>query len=739
MSRYTAVSRTALGSAIALALAACGSESSDPATSTEQTADTSANETAATVTPGEGDIGGVVSGPDGPEAGVWVIAETDDLPTRFVRIVVTDEQGRYLIPDLPEADYRVWVRGYGLVDSEKLAISPGQSLDHTAVPAPDAAAAAEYYPAGYWYSLLEIPEADEFPGTGPDGNGIAEDVRHQAEFIRSVTNGGCVVCHQMGNKATREIPEMFSGFDSTEEAWHRRVRSGQAGGFMMSILGRMGEQRTMEMYADWTDRIADGALPPVPERPQGTERNVVITQWDWADPTAYLHDLVSTDRRDPTVNAYGKIYGALENSADYLPVLDPVEHSTEEVPVFPLDPEYDPEPSPPMEPSPYWGDEPIWDSATTVHNPMMDEDGRVWITARVRDPGDNPDFCREGSDHPSAQVFPLTRSGRHLGVYDPEADEYTPIDTCFSTHHLMFAEDDNNTLWTSGGGQVIGWLDAEQFLATGDAEASQGWTPFILDTNGNGRRDADYVGPDDEVDPERDKRINSGFYAVSPAPDGSIWGSNLGYPGAVVRVVPGDNPSETALTEYYELPVDENGDPIEGFSPRGMDIDRDGVAWAALASGHMASFDRRLCEGPLNGPEATGQHCPEGWRFHTEPLPQFSNLDTPGSSEGSYYTWVDQFNTLGLGENTPINTGNQSGALLVLDDGGEWVRLTVPYPLGFYTKWLDGRIDDPDAGWKGRGLWATISSRAPFHMEGENTDITSKVYHFQMRPDPLAQ
>ena len=120
-----------------------------------------------------------------------------------------------------------------------------------------------------------------------------------------------------------------------------------------------------------------------------------------------------------------------------------------------------------------------------------------------------------------------------------------------------------------------------------------------------------------------------------------------------------------------------------------------------------------------------------------EPLPQFKNLSQPGSSEGSYYTWVDQHNTFGLGANTPINTGNQSGALLVLDDG-EWVRLTVPYPLGFYTKWLDGRIDDAAAGWKGRGLWATLSSRAPFHMEtGPGT--TSKVYHFQMRPDPLAR
>src|SRR5262252_4034500 len=63
------------------------------------------------------DIGGVVTGPNGPEAGVWVIAETSDLPTKFAKMVVTDDQGRYVIPDLPSANYQVWVRGYGLVDS----------------------------------------------------------------------------------------------------------------------------------------------------------------------------------------------------------------------------------------------------------------------------------------------------------------------------------------------------------------------------------------------------------------------------------------------------------------------------------------------------------------------------------------------------------------------------------------------------------------------------------------------
>lgn len=545
-----------------------------------------------------------------------------------------------------------------------------------------------------------------------------------------------MACHQLGGIGTREIPESLGTFASSEEAWERRLQSGQAGASMIGGIQNLGRDGVLKMFADWTDRIADGETPEIPPRPQGLERNVVITQWDWADPKAYLHDVVSTDRRNPTLNANGPVYGALEASADYLPVLDPSSHEASQVPLTVRDPNTPLASGPQVAASsPYWGDEPIWNSQANVHNPMFDEKGKVWITAAVR-AFENPSFCLEGSDHPSAKAFPVNRSFRHLGVYDPKTKEYKHISTCFSTHHLMFAEDENNTLWTSGGGQVIGWLDTKMYEETGDEEASQGWTPLILDTNGNGKRDA-YVEPNEPVDPNKDKRISKGLYAVSPAPDGSVWGSSLGYPGAVIRLEPGPNPVETALVEYYELPLDESGNPVEGYSPRGMDVDRNGVAWVALASGHMASFDRRKCNGPLNGPNATGQHCPEGWTFYTEPLPQLKGLDESGSAESSYYTWVDQFNTLGLGENIPINTGNGSEGLLVLKDG-EWVVLRVPYPLGFYTKWMDGRIDDPEAGWKGRGIWATISTRAPFHMEG-GKGTTSKVYKFQMRPDPLAR
>ena len=680
------------------------------------------------------DIGGVVSGPKGPEAGVWVIAETTSLPTRFVRIVVTDDRGRYLVPDLPKASYSVWVRGYGLVDSAKVQASPGQQLNLTATVAPDPRAAAQYYPAGYWFSLIKVPDKAEFPGTGPSGNGISPNVKNQAEWLRTMKSGTCWSCHALGTKATRELPEAFHDM-KTLEGWQRRVVSGQAGPDMMRGINQLGAQRAFAMFADWTDRIKGGEVPPAPPRPQGLERNVVITEWDWADPKAYLHDEVSTDRRDPTRNANGLIYGALELSADYLPVLDPVHNTASRVPLTVRDPATPPTSPAMIQPSAYWGDEPIWTSKNNVHNPMFDEQGRVWITSAVRAP-ENPAFCKAGSDHPSAKLYPLNTSGRQLAMYDPKTKAITHISTCFGTHHLMFANDANNTLWTSGGGQVVGWLNTRMFEATHDEAKSQGWTALVIDTNGNGKRDP-YVEPGQPADPAKDTRFAGAFYSVAPAADGSVWGSVLGSPGAAVRLVPGSNPPETALAEVYEPPFNNPDAKVQGFSPRGMDIDRDGVVWAALASGHLASFDRRKCKGPLNGPKATGQHCPEGWTLYPEPLPQLKGVTDPGSAGASYYTWVDQFDAFGLGPNTPINTGNAAEGLLALKNG-QWVVLRVPYPLGYYAKWMDGRIDDAKAGWKGRGLYSTVSTRAPFHMEtGKGT--TSKVIRFQMRPDPLAK
>jgi hypothetical protein len=682
---------------------------------------------------GNNDLGGVVTGPNGPEAGVWVIAETTDLPTKFAKIVVTDDRGRYVMPDLPIANYRVWVRGYGLVDSPAVQTTPGKSLNLNAVVAPNGAAAAEYYPAVYWYSMLKIPDKSEFPGTGAQGNGMPENLKSQAEWLNVVKTNGCITCHQLGNKATRTIPLAFGDFKTSVEAWERRILSGQAMTQMVNAMGRIDAPRGFKLFADWTDRIAAGELPESrPSRPQGVERNVVITLWDWSTPKAYLHDEVSTDKRNPTINANGKLYGAPEESTDVVPILDPVRHTASEVKHPVRDPKTPSSKNNPMEPSPYWGEERIWDSQTSMHNPMFDEKGRVWFTARVRPP-DNPDFCKKGSDHPSAKLTPIESSNRHLSMYDPTTDKFTLISTCFPTHHLVFAEDANNTLWTSAGGPgsgVIGWLNRRMFGETGDEEKSQGWTALILDTNGNGQRD-EYVEPNQPVDPTKDKRITGGYYGIAVSPvDGTIWGTVQSFPGYVIRLNPGPNPPATALAEVFEP-------PFPGYGPRGGDIDRNGVFWASLSSGHLASFDRRKCKGPLNGPNATGKHCPEGWTLYPLPGPQFANVPDSGSVESSYYTWVDQFDTFGLGKNVPIATGNLNEALLALVDG-KFVNLRVPYPMGFFSKWMDGRIDDPNAGWKGKALWATFSTRAPFHLEG-GKGTTSKVLKFQLRPDPLAQ
>jgi len=509
----------------------------------------------------------------------------------------------------------------------------------------------------------------------------------------------------------------------------------------------------LRRLAEWTDRIRAGELPAsVPARPHGVERNLVVTVYDWLSPKYYIHDLIVTDRRKPTVNAFGPIYGAAELSTDNLPVLDPVKiaKTTMRVPIRDQDAPSSALANPVVAPSPYFGAEQVWDSRVNAHNPMMDQDGRVYFTAQVRSPKNPPAYCAAASGHPSAKAYPLTRTpdgfvqnSRQVTVYDPKTKQFTFIDTCFGTHHLNFAEDADHTLWLSNNLQnelaIVGWVNTKMFWATGDAGKSQSWTPLVVDSNGNGKRDA-YVEPNQPEDPAKDKRVGLGFYGIAYSPaDGTIWGSNIGHPGYVLRLQLGANPPDTALAEVYKVPP-------PGYGMRGFDIDRLGVAWVALASGHIASFDRRKCTGRLNGPGAAeGNLCPEGWTFYPLPGPSFAGRD--GAAEAPYYTWVDQHDILGLGSNTPIGTGNFSDSLHALTYG-KVVQLRVPYPMGFFAKGVDGRIDDPNGGWKRRGLWVTSGNRTPMHIEGVDAPTAGApgktlssplVVHFQLRPDPLAR
>ena len=297
--------------------------------------------------------------------------------------------------------------------------------------------------------------------------------------------------------------------------------------------------------------------------------------------------------------------------------------------------------------------------------------------------------------------------------------------------------DANRTLWTSSGGagDVVGWLNTKKFDETHDEKASQGWTPIVIDTAGTGKP-APWTDPGKPQEPGKDMRLSVSLYAISPAADGTIWGSVREFPGRIIHIKPGAEPPMTTLSEVYNTPWNESDPAKRGFGPRGMDIDSQNVVWAPLSSGQLASFDVRKCKGPLNGPDATGDQCPEGWTLYPFPGPQFKGVEEQGSAEASYYTWVDRHDTLGLGADTPMATGNENESILAFVKG-QWVNMRVPYPMGFYAKGLDGRIDDPQAGWKGRGLWTTTGTRAPFHMEtGKGT--LPKVVHIQMRPDPLA-
>ena len=279
----------------------------------------------------EGYISGVVESSAGREAGVWVIAETEELETKFVKIVVTDDNGRFVLPELPDVTYDVWVRGYGLVDSDKVQLSPtSDEVSLTGVVAPDERAAAEYYPGNYWYSLIEPPAAHEFPGTGPDGNGISENLQSQAAWV-DIMKQGCQLCHQLGNTATRVVQQR-DDFDSTLEAWDHRVQTGQRGTSMNGTMNRFGRQRALEMFADWTDRIAAGETPPRPPRPKGVERNLVVTLWDWGKDSAFIHDEITTDKRNPTVNGYGPVYGVSAGHGS-LTVVDPIANTAVELPI----------------------------------------------------------------------------------------------------------------------------------------------------------------------------------------------------------------------------------------------------------------------------------------------------------------------------------------------------------------------------------------------------------------------
>ena len=728
-----------------------------------------------------GSISGVVQGQQGPEAGVWVIAETSDLPTNFIKIIVTDDQGRFVVPELPPASYSVWVRGYGLVDSARTTLRPGaRSVTLRVAAASTPREAAKVYPGNYWLSLMAPPASASFPGTGVQGNGFGPTMLTQNHWINTLKSG-CNFCHQLGNQLTRSLDHVYkedSSVKTSTQAWDRRLKGGVRGAAMYGTLGTMGTPGTLAALSGWTDRIAGGEVPPTPPRPRGVERNVVVTLWDVGDDHSFMHDEVATDKNHPTVNAGGPVY-AVSAGHGQLVVLNPRENTTVAMDIPTRAPK-DQVPSrfqAPTAPSLHWGNEHLWANPpynpADPHNPMIDSRGRVWTTSKIRGP-QQPGWCNDPAlGNRFADWYPLRASGRQASYDDPRTGKWQLIDTCYSTHHLQFDNDANETVYFNElSGPMFGWIDtkvyAETLLRTkSEAMAEQtaaGWCGQVVDTNGDGKITRPWnvqAGRGASVEPvlyqgdagggggatapgarsggaalsagaNLDTQVSYSMYSVIPSPvDDSVWGISEVYPGVLVRLQRGNNPPSTCRSQIFKVPA-------PGFDPRGVDIDSTGVVWTALAgSSHLASFDVRKCR-DLNGPQRTdGSQCQEGWTLYQTDGPRLKGTDVP--ADFHYYNWVDQHNISGLGADTPFATGSNSDALLALNPRTrEWVTLRVPYPLGFYSRGMDGRIDDPSAGWKGRGLWANYGTHFVWHIEG-GKGTKGKVVKFQIRPDPLAE
>ncbi len=624
------------------------------------------------------DIGGVVTSTDGPEAGVWVIAETRSLPAPFRKIVVTDDQGQFLVPDLPVAPYELWVRGYGLKDSVPMKISRGERVTIQVANAQDPQEAARIYPPSYWTSLIQPPSKEEIPAS----------FTSQDHWIATWKNT-CNHCHEIGAIPTRGLTST-SDYEAVFKLSSGMDREARA----------LGLEPLSKSLADWGTRIRAGEVPPAPPRPVGLERNFVVTQWDWGYPDSFFHDLISTDKRNPTLYPYGSVYG-VDSARDTVWELDPVKNTVTPHLIQVRDRQgynakFD-----------YYHDNATADNwRAAPHNPMLDAEGRVWMTVQIRPEGadDYPTWARnvtntetnsEAEIDQAHQVLRDSRHHRQLGYFDTRVQEFVMVDTAYGTHHLQF--DGQGRLWTNGPGDTaaLGMLDTSKLNPSDpqgtEARAQKAWV---------------------RIDPTTGKNRPGSGYAVAVNPiDGTVWQSNTASDGPLNKLYKFD-PTTGTFTDYPLTPP--------GRYPHGIDFSADGKVWFSTGSGHLGRF------APVT----------EKFTYWTLPGPRFKGTgDETGSTEFPYFLWVDQFDVLGLGKDTVIVTGTTSDSLLLFDPKKETFSVVrVPYPLPFYTRGLDGRIDDPEAGWKGRGLWATYSSYMPRYTETRSGYVT----HIQVRPDPLA-
>ena len=616
------------------------------------------------------------------EAGVWVIAETSSLPSPFRRIVVTDDDGRFVVPALPEGHYELWVRGYGLRDSARLPATRGATVSIAVDVAVGVADAARIYPASYWLALLEPPAANELP----------PGFTNQAHWLTDVKLG-CIRCHQFGSR-------IFHGRaspDAWEDVWKARPSEGRTA----DTLGRAAVNRA---FATWASRLQRGETPPAPPRPTGAERNVVITEWDWGGENSYIHDVIATDKRTPTLYPHGRIWG-VDFGHDQLWSLDPRTHRTKWYPVPTTNVLNRSEASAPGAI--------VYNNPANPHVPIMDGRGRVWIASQTRRerPEDAPAWVRDvidnvdGSSSGGVDALAIFKQGTHhrqLVFFDTAAERFGVVDTAFGTNHLQF--DAQDRLWTSGDSVALGMLDTRRLDPVRPGETAAAAQKAWLSIDRDGRS------------------TGGGGYGIGVGhKDGMVWRTNtyIGQTGAPDnntfagqnRIIRFD-PAARAF-KSYELPP-------PGRSAVGIDVGADGIVWFGTASGHLGRFDPRS----------------ERFTYWTTPGPRLrADGGETGSGDFHYNVFVDQYDTSGLGAGTIILTGANSDALVVFDPRTERFSVfRLPYPLVMYHRGIDGRIDDAAAGWKGRGLWLNASNDPERFIE-HGRGVVSQV---QFRPHPLA-
>ena len=420
---------------------------------------------------GPGDIGGVVTSSNGPEAGVWVIAETFELGVkRFAKIVVTDDQGRVSDPrparrhrayPVPDLGARLWAHRLrsGQYPAWTEAGSGGRGCARRALGRLLLSGLLLVGHARH-SDRRQVPRHRRRRATASPKN-----LKNQQQWIQALKQNGCGNCHQAGGARMRMVSDFHldQADGDQETAWSLRLSSGNGGPNMINAVSNL--QSTdggmLQRLADWTTRIAAGETPKQkPERPKGVERNLVVTIWDWGRSTMYMHDLITTDKRNPTVNGYGYMAGAMEVSTDWAPFLDPKNNVSWEkrMPMLSYEAPTSATENAVNAASQTFGMRQIWKTHVNAHTNMMDQDRRTYWTASVRPQWEQPAFCTD-PNNASAKVFPIkvasgnpdnrtefVQNARGVTVYDPNLDQWFHVDTCFGTHHLNFGYDADNTL-----------------------------------------------------------------------------------------------------------------------------------------------------------------------------------------------------------------------------------------------------------------------------------------------------